>query len=279
MEVVLVMLHNLQEYILENIHHLQLHGNENITVITDRKFNNFFQELNINLVNIEDLIPKYCDVISNFSSNDRNGFWKLTSYRFESMYAYMKTFNVNNVLHLENDVLLYKKLDMFHLHDTSKLLLTMDSKNRCIPGLMFIPNDEILKQCLDMFDASLNDMQNFSKCYYELNDEIDTLPIFLENNTNDVTKMVSKNFKHYHCIFDAAAIGQYLGGTPRYRTNGFINETCVINYSKYKFIWKTKDMKKIPFIIVDNNEFPIINLHIHCKNLKEFSNSADTNNI
>ena len=117
-------------------------------------------------------------------------------------------------------------------------------------------------------------MQNFSNCYYALGKWVDTLPIFIENNKNDVTNMITKNFKHYNAIFDAAAIGQYLGGIdPRNQagdTIGFVNETCVIDYSKYTFIWKNKDDLKYPYIIVNNKEYPIVNLHIHCKNLKIF---------
>ena len=152
----------------------------------------------------------------------------------------------------------------------------MDSKDRCIPGLMFIPNCDILRKCIQMFNPTLNDMQNFSLCYYKLNDIVDTLPIFLENTTNNVLRIVTNNFRYYGAIFDAAAIGQYLGGIdPRNKsgdTRGFINETCVIDYSKFEFIWKIENGLKIPHIVVNNHNYPIINLHIHCKDLKTYIN-------
>jgi hypothetical protein len=274
MKIVLVMLNNLQPYIFDNIQHLKHHDNSDITVITDKKFNTLFENNGINIINIEDLIPDYINVVSRSNNTFRNGFWKLTSYRFTALYEYMKQHNMNNIIHIENDVLIYKNIDTINFHNMNKLLLTMDSKNRCIPGLMFIPTNEVLKKCLDLFNTSLNDMQNFSNCYYTLSDCIDTLPIFLEDNKNDVTKMITKNFKYYDSIFDAAAIGQYLGGIdPRNKsgdTRGFINETCVIDYSKYTFIWKTENDKKFPYIVVNNNEYPIVNLHIHCKDLKMF---------
>jgi len=274
MKIVLVMLNNLQSYIFDNIQHLKHHDNSDITVITDKKFNTLFENVGINIINIEDLIPDYINVVSRSNNTFRNGFWELTSYRFTALYEYMKQHNMNNIIHIENDVLIYKNIDTINFHNMNKLLLTMDSKNRCIPGLMFIPTNEVLKKCLDLFNTSLNDMQNFSNCYYTLSDCIDTLPIFLEDNKNDVTKMITKNFKYYDSIFDAAAIGQYLGGIdPRNKsgdTRGFINETCVIDYSKYTFIWKNENDKKIPYIVVNNNEYPIVNLHIHCKDLKIF---------
>lgn len=274
MKVVLVMLNNLQSYIFDNIQHLKHHDNKDIIVITDKKFNTLFENSSINMINVEDLIPDYANVVSKINNSFRKGFWKLTSYRFTAIYEYMKQHYINNIIHIENDVLIYKNVNNINFHNTNKLLLTMDSKNRCIPGLMFIPTNEILKKCLDRFNSSFNDMQNFSKCYYELNDCIDTLPIFLDDNENDVTKMITKHFKHYNCIFDAAAIGQYLGGIdPRNKsgdTRGFVNETCVIDYSKYTFIWNIENDKKIPYIVVNNNEYPIVSLHIHCKDLNTF---------
>ena len=269
------MLNNNQNYILDNITNLLKYGNNDIIVITDKKFNDFFKDKGVNIVNTEDLISNYSTYVSNITNTFRNGFWELTSYRFNVIYEYMKQYNIDNIIHIENDVLIYKNVDSIKFHNMSKLLLTMDSKNRCIPGIMFIPNHTILKKCLDTFNPKLNDMENFSICYYNLNEYIDTLPIFLEHNVNDDAKMVTKIFKYYDAIFDAAAIGQYLGGIdPRNNpddTIGFVNETCIIDYSQYKFIWKNKDGLKYPYIIINNNEVPIINLHIHCKNLKMFS--------
>jgi hypothetical protein len=274
MKVILVMLNNLQEYIFDNIQQLKNHNNNDITVITDKKFNSLFENIAINIINIEDIIPNYINIASKISTTYRGGFWLLASYRFLAIYEYMKQYNISNIIHLENDVLIYKNIDTINFHNINKLLLTMDSENRCIPGLMFIPNNEILKKCLDIFNPNLNDMQNFSNCYYNLNEYIDTLPIFIDNNENTITKMITTNFKYYNCIFDAAAIGQYLGGVdPRNipgDSKGFVNETCVIDYSKYNFIWKNENDKKIPYIVINTNEYPIINLHIHCKDLKQF---------
>ena len=275
MKIVLVMLNNLQEYIFDNIQHLKNYNNNDIIVITDKKFNNLFENININIIYIEDLIPDYINMSFKINNTYRNGFWELTSYRFKAIYEYMKQYNIMNIIHIENDVVIYKNVDTIPFHNINKLLLTMDSENRCIPGLMFIPCNNILKKCLDIFKPNLNDMQNFSNCYYQLSDYIDTLPIFVENNENNITKMITKNFKYYNCIFDAAAIGQYLGGVdPRNMsgdTRGFVNETCVIDYSKYKFIWKNENNKKIPYIIINNIEYPVVNLHIHCKDVKSFT--------
>ena len=77
-------------------------------------------------------------------------------------------------------------------------------------------------------------------------------------------------------IFDAAAIGQLIGGVdPRNAggdTRGFVNETCVIKYKdEGEIIWKMIDGFNKPFIKIDAREVPIFNLHIHCKDLASYT--------
>jgi hypothetical protein len=121
-------------------------------------------------------------------------------------------------------------------------------------------------------------MENWGRCYNDLPHLVDTLPIFpLDNSSPELTN-VTKNYTQFNCIFDAAAIGQYVGGVdPRNAkgdTRGFVNETCLINYSKYNIVWKTDPTSNMlaPFLQVNSQDIPIVNLHIHCKDLKRFIN-------
>lgn len=279
MKIVLVMLNNFQDYILDNIENLLKFKNTDIVVITDLKFKHIFKNIpkydNINVISIEDLFPNYGQEMRSINNSFRNGFWKLTTYRFYALQKYMEQYKITNIVHIENDVLIYKNLDEFIFHDQEKILLTMDSNNRCIPGIMFIPNCKLLNDCLIGFKEHLNDMENWALCFQKKNEMIDTLPIFIDDESSNEKKNITRNFQKYREIFDAAAIGQYLGGIdPRNHdgnTIGFVNETCVFNYSYYKFIWRINEQNcNIPYIIINEITYPIINLHIHCKNLKKF---------
>ena len=271
MNIILVMLLNIQEYIIDNIKNMQNFQNNNIYVITEKRFENFFKDINIKLIFIEDHIPNFISIKNACQNTIRNGFWEMTSYRFYALYMIMEIYNITNVIHLENDVVIYKNLDTFSLHSYDKIIITMDAHNRCIPGIMYIPNYLLLKECYNNFNHRLNDMQNWAKCFHEKK-FIDTFPII--DKHNDFI-FLSANFSHYKCIFDAAPIGQFLGGIdPRNdpkNTVGFVNETCEINYSIYQFIWKKdSNNNNIPYIVINNETIPIINLHIHSKNLKNF---------
>lgn len=84
----------------------------------------------------------------------------------------------------------------------------------------------------------------------------------------------NKNFPDFNTIFDAAAIGQYLGGVDKNNnpsdTRGFVNETCVIKYDKYLFHWIEKNGLFVPHLNIDGKMIQINNLHIHSKELHNF---------
>ena len=148
----------------------------------------------------------------------------------------------------------------------------MDNPIRCIPGIMFIPNYNVLEKCMECFQPQKNDMDNWASSYHKNHNNIDTLPIGTDDSLS-----FCENYSKYDAVFDAAAIGQYLGGidprntTPGERTTGFVNETCIIDYSKFSFLWKpNKNKRMCPYIIMNDKECAVINLHVHSKNLKQF---------
>ena len=109
--------------------------------------------------------------------------------------------------------------------------------------------------------------QNAFFCYHYSN-QIKLIEDWIDS------KKETENFDKFNCIFDAAAMGQYLGGiNPKnvtHNTVGFINETCVIKYNQFKFIWITINGIKRPFLKTGDSIIQIFNLHIHHKDLHNF---------
>jgi hypothetical protein len=276
--VILVCLINFQNYIINNIEQLiRLKHKKIVIIISENLLSNFdCVKDNIELITTNNLEDTY-----NFYDNTtldktfRSGFWTLTSERFFYIYEYMKKYNVKDVIHLENDVLLYYNCDiLINSFNNNYMYLPFDTYKRNIASIMYIPNHDIFKIILDNYQFNLNDMENFSIIKQKTN-LIDNFPIFINyEDQNDEIKFVSKNYNIFNFIFDAAAIGQYLGGIdPRNcadNTIGFINETCIIKYNDYKFLWINIDGIRKPFIIINDVKIPIFNLHIHCKNLEKF---------
>ena len=212
---------------------------EKIYVITNKKyFENFHEFQNkIFLINIDDLEETYNYYDnSKLDTNFRNGFWMLSSYRFFYIYSLMKKYNLENVIHIENDVLLYYNCDILNdILNKEFIYLPFDTYKRNISSIMYIPSHIIFKKILDNYSFNFNDMENF---YYikEKIGHIDNFPIFINKNfQNNEINFVSKNFEKFNYIFDAAAIGQYLGGVDPRNISG---NTITVSVSSGQQMWQ-----------------------------------------
>jgi hypothetical protein len=270
MEIILVCLENFQEYILDNIDNLLLFKNNNITVITNKKFNDKFAKYNVKIINCEDLDDMSFNKKSQLDKQFRGGFWHLCSLRFYYIYSYIKQYNIQNCIHIENDVMIYYNLDN-KLFTSDKICCVFDSYTRVIPSIIFIPSPEKFKIIIDNYCTHINDMANLARFDETI---IERLPLFTYLDINDEYKMITKNYSKYNIIFDGASIGQYLGGVDGCNisgdTRGFINETCIVKYNNYNFYWILDNNLYIPHIKINNKLFPIFNLHIHSKKLFNF---------
>tara|TARA_B100000123_G_scaffold271246_1_gene250642 strand:+ start:234 stop:1124 length:891 start_codon:yes stop_codon:yes gene_type:complete len=288
-EILLVCIGNFQEYILYNITQLIELGYK-INFIGEQKFFNELKDFDINLIDAAEF-----ESFTEFDKRTwgsfkyfRQGFWVHTSKRFFLIHDYMKKYEKKNIIHLENDVLLYYNFNNMDIKFENKLHLTMDCDTRCIPGIVYIPDYTFIEGLFEKYDYVLNDMQNMSDYYNRCKNLCLTLPIIQKNihyNSND---LLTRNQDQFEGIFDAAAIGQYLGGIDPKNINdmlahdkfrdvskfgpGHINNRCWVDYSKYNIIWKKNEKGyNLPYIVLDDKDIPIYNLHIHCKNLEKFT--------
>jgi len=271
-EIILVCLGTFQNYITENINNLLDFNNSNITVITNKNLENSFKQVKskIKIIYAEDLNNYNYDNNCKLNKKSNNGLWFQSSNRFFYLYDYIKKYNIEGCFHIENDVMIYANLNNY-IPNEKKIYLTMDSHNRCIPSLLFIPSHRELERLIKNYNNTTNDMNNLGIFFNKNKDISDTLPIVKQNNNYNKRDLLNKNYEKFNAIFDAAAIGQYLGGCHyNYTRPGFINETCLVKYNNYNFYWKKKENNFIPHLEINNELIPIVNLHIHRKNLNNF---------
>lgn len=291
MNIVLVCLCNFQEYILTNIKQLVRLGHNNIYILTNGSLFEYFKDVteHVVLIDVELLNDSY-----NFTSrciidwNFRGGFWHLASLRFFYIYAFMIKYGIGDIIHLENDVLVYYNCDcLLEKVDKNFLYIPFDCFSRNIASILYIPTVDVFRQILDLYSPHENDMQNFVRIK-RITALIQNFPIFNDKlSSNSEIAFVSENFDKFGYIFDAAAIGQYLGGidprnNPTAWSNtihpinnddcdvGHLNSTCVIRYNLYFIEWKMIDTIMRPFIYIEGVKIPIFNLHLHCKKLDKY---------
>lgn len=227
----------------------------------------------------------------------RGGFWLYTTERFFYLEEFARQYDLRNIFHLENDVMLYCNLEeMLPVFEECYPTIgaTFDCDTRVIFGFGYFNNSKPLTTLAKFLSKDLsrnNEMLVISKFRGFDRKAIDFLPIifprFIEDNIliNKLgnkpanPKNYCKNFEKFNSVFDAAALGQYIGGgDPRnikdkkQRGPGFINETAVFNSSHMEYKWICDDMgRKSPYISYKDELIRINNLHIHSKELEKFT--------
>lgn len=228
------------------------------------------------------------------------GFWTNCLRRFFVLEAFMMSKNIQNIFHLENDVICYlpftKILSVIRqTYQPTAMISTFDHDERCVPGFNFIPNVKTLSLVTNFAlnnltgDQGMNDMQILGIARINLGPLIlDSFPICpkktkLKNlkkeepHSNVPWMLPSRFFESFEAAFDGAAIGQLIDGTDPSVTPhhgpGFVNETCYVNYATESQI---KFEQGYPFISFKSNNFkrwfPIATLHVHSKHLHLFLN-------
>jgi hypothetical protein len=195
MKIILVTIGNYQDYIIENINQLLLFNNDDITVITNKEYFQYFEGYNITLIDCNELSDNKFNKNSQLDKDFQNGFWHYCSLRLFYVYSYIKKYKLKNCIHIENDVMTYIDFDKLQFKE-NKVYATFDSDRRVIPCILFIPNDIAFKPIIENYDMNKNDMENLAKF-----DESVILPLPIFPNINPITKF-NKLYDEFGMIFD-----------------------------------------------------------------------------
>ncbi len=251
------------------------------------------------IVHYEDLplSPAHLDFYKKMSSGKAvfDNFFQCALERFFVLDEAISGLGLKNVIHMENDILLYE--------DPVKILrmLEIDYKNVTVPrmnekdsmaSVMYIPDKDSLSDFLayingHIYDKGCNDMNLLAA--YMREKRLLSLPVIyegypekyeLKNQKGDRAPAEYESDYYLHAgeyggIFDAAPIGQFIGGTDKKpggvtENVGFINDAAFIDPSKLDIRWKKEKEGYIPFVIDKDKTYRIFNLHVHCKELYKY---------
>lgn len=237
----------------------------------------------------------------------RGGFWRHASSRFFALRAFLEAEGIDQATHIENDVLLYARLDgMRHADPWSRpaLATVFESPNRAIPGIVHVGARSSLDRFTDFVLAEpaggvTDDMTRlaaFRRAQPALVADLPTRPVRAPNPSDRTDsffdRRVSIPLGDDAWLFDGARFGQYLGGIdPRNsdvrirrwlhwqtghlrRPNGFINESCTDDPSAYEYDVAYRAGLATPVVVAGARVFPLATLHVHSKKLWRFTSEA-----
>jgi hypothetical protein len=223
-------------------------------------------------------------------SNFRGGFWKFSTERLFVLEDYLIFSGINECIHIENDNMVYftasymlPKLREEYVGLAAPYL----GKGEMTFGILYVKNAHALSD-MNIFILGLshtgdNEMKLGCRFFLTNHDEADFLPTVsneCEIRDNDY-HFATAHGSAFRGVWDAAAYGQYLGGIDERndagRQIGFVNETCAFRTDQFEYTWEISagdgqgDDLKYPRAHRHGHSWPIYILHVHSKQLHEFT--------
>lgn len=285
---------NIPQYAYENLKILK-QLNDNITIyFISNQFNEsiFYSELSCHNIDIENIIftkleeiPKSLNTLKFLKNNIldtsyNDGFWLNTTYRFFVLADFITHNNISNIIHLENDYVLYcDPLLLINCCSNLKDFMVPLDANRAIPGIVWIKNSRIINLLIEFISSNnyQNDMLSLGDFvnYNEDSCSFPTLPLDYAIKHQLSVSRYSEHFHEFKALFDAAAFGQFLGGVHWHNNPHdsifFQNESSPLLLNSKDLLWNISNQLKVPFFIHNNISHKILGLHIHSKNINAFS--------
>jgi len=208
---------------------------------------------------------------------------QLFIYSFERFFVLLNLMiqkSLTNVLFPELDNLLYDDPRVWEERFCEKDIAYMyDNHERCASGIAFFKNIEGLASLSQYFlntiprtTTFLNEMTMLYNYLHLHKDTVQIIPTHW--NASNVPEITYRNYEMYKGgIFDAAALGIFLGGMDPFHTNGKVvkglkGSWSAIDYTSYRYEWREDEMgRRIPYVFnaSENVWIKINNLHIHSK--------------
>ena len=238
--------------------------------------------------------------INPLNNTFRGGFWTYTTERLFYLATLMESLGLENVIHVENDVMLYADVDLLvpklaGLY--SGLAAPFDNDDRCIPSVLFARRPPALGAICQFIVERLGELPN-----HHLNDMIllaervdgwdriywtgcpfcrRFIPARWEIKlaTEPTSRACSAVMCHVWdwCSMPRRSANISVGRTreilsTRDSERSFINESCLFDSSLFTYLWGFDAQgRRVPYMAMKGEQMPIANLHIHCKELAPFS--------
>jgi len=234
----------------------------------------------------------YSDKVGQLASlctNPTDHFWTITTTRLVYIENFLKKYNLTNVYHFENDILLYCPLEEHHERFQrlySYLAITPGGPDRNMTGFLYIKNSDALSLMTQFFidlrkAHTLEELK--AKYKTDMVHEMSLMKMYeVEKGEGYLSYLpilpfgeYAKLYDVFNSIFDPASWGQFVGGAstgiPGAKGPDHYIGQVLIEHPEYSVIWKEDDKgRKIPYFKYEHNEVKINNLHIHSKNLHKY---------
>jgi hypothetical protein len=250
--------------------------------------------------------------INQIDSSLFNGFWSYALERFFYLFDFLQYKNLENIVHLESDSMLYvdlKELEPLFKKSGTRLAVPFQSTVGAIPCFVFIKDTQsfvpLIEHILSEMRAytgprphiDVNDMQTLASFYLKFGpSHMTPLPVLMpeygehyskresnfEPDNSTPLEFLSMNASSFHgYLFDAATLGVFANGNDRryFPKNGagIVHYRSLFDPGCFSFYWgKEAENRPVPYLSFRGKNYRVVNLHFHSKQPEGFTSYGET---
>ena len=204
-------------------------------------------------------------------------FWYITVIRVVLLCIYIKKYNLKNVLHVEADSLIFANNfeSLVNNFNNGEFGYPNEGRFKAAPAIMFFKDstsaDNLLKLYIKLLEKGERALQPYTGHMASCISDMALLSLISRGEISTYKLLPclpygeqSVNFNKFQYIFDPISYGQFLGGTNGGASIGYKDD---YHYVGQEIIKKKISVvfNKSPFVIYNDINIPIFNLHIHNK--------------
>jgi hypothetical protein len=291
MNVVISFIGQMPAYLYECVRQLRLFFKGRIYIIYSQIDSELLERIlcyNLDLVHYDIVKSERFDSV--FSTNDFIVAKNIPERKFLFLRSYERLFLIDNLIRLydlehvwsiEVDILMY--IDPSKFIDVLKekpYVYSFHNDDHCNISILYVRDKDGLRDVLYFFenyksDSHLSEMKAMFN-YYKMNPDDMLFPLIYSCYLREE---LHRTFSKFNCIFDAASTGQYLFGIEKAKTNMIPLQNSTDGITGNLKIWRhgsiewiASDDILLPYLKPVEGAsvtamIPIVNLHIHSKNL------------
>jgi len=204
-------------------------------------------------------------------SDDNNILWRTSIFRVFLVRDCIKYLNLQNCYHFDSDVLLFQPTSKFEhlIDDDDGLSITYHTEDEVVFGFSKFGNIDKIDQICDILCELIFDEDKRKEYFSIMPNEMQLLGGIYKRRP-DLIKRLNVFPNEDQIVFDPSSYGQYFGGTHNGDLPGWYGNHHVVGREIGNGKLNPLIIDHKPYVEKEGKIYPIVNLHIHSKNTKEF---------
>jgi len=204
--------------------------------------------------------------------NDPNQLWRTSIFRIFLIRDAIKYLGIDFCYHFDSDVLMFQSSSTFEhlISDFDGLYITPCNSDELVFGFSRFGGTEKIDEICSILCDIVFDEEKQRRYSVGMPNEMQLMCGIFKERPDLIQKLTTLPFNNEELVFDPSSYGQYFGGTHQGHGPGWYGNHHDIGKQIGEGTINPIMVDKKPYVEYNGKNYPIVNLHIHSKNTRQF---------